>query len=285
MSFSERVPYRKSPRRGRSQKVTTTKYQRDGRADPRWAANTVDGTSAGTRFWRGVSDHYITSITSLRRRMCYPGIMRFLDRYRSGHVVVIPPDCCGAPRSCDGTMAAQQPTDVLSDHLAAVDEARCVAQRAASAARAATAAVPLPRPRPFAQTKPNASRTHDGATSVVPLATAGGMLHAAVADMAAACVARLLLYPFTLSRRGRLMSFLFLVPPARWLMRCATRQHVPRQKTPRPRMRRGGAPKPSATHARARSLLRQGENMLRRGGGKEERDKQTPLDSPPSATA
>ena len=67
MSFSERVPYRKSLRRGRSQKVTRSKYQRDRRADPRWAAKTVDGTSAGTRFWRGVSEHYITSITSLRR--------------------------------------------------------------------------------------------------------------------------------------------------------------------------------------------------------------------------
>ena len=68
MSFSERVPYRKSLRRGRSQKVTRSKYQRDRRADPRWAAKTVDGTSAGTRFWRGVSEHYITSITSLSRR-------------------------------------------------------------------------------------------------------------------------------------------------------------------------------------------------------------------------
>ena len=58
MSFSERVPYRKSLRRGRSQKVTRSKYQRDRRADPRWAAKTVDGTSAGTRFWRGVSEHY-----------------------------------------------------------------------------------------------------------------------------------------------------------------------------------------------------------------------------------
>ena len=94
MSFSERVPYRKSLRRGRSQKVTRSKYQRDRRADPRWAAKTVDGTSAGTRFWRGVSEHYITSITSLCRRNLMVLGADFSTTPLSEHHAATPP--CGS---------------------------------------------------------------------------------------------------------------------------------------------------------------------------------------------